>query len=208
VRSDFTILPSAAFKYSRAGRDTIEPMTQRFEVSQWVPFPVELVFAFFANPSNLPHLMPPAQKVRIEDIRMQPPPPRPVAADPSRRFRSIAAGKGSEILVSFCPVRWLPQRVSWMARIVEFDWNSHFVDEQVRGPFRQFRHRHGVGGEVRQGVEGTTVTDVIEYESPAGAVGWLAHGLIRRQFEEAFAYRHKRLPEILAAAAQQAVRRQ
>jgi ligand-binding SRPBCC domain-containing protein len=95
-----------------------------------------------------------------------------------------------------------------MARIVDFDWNSHFVDEQVRGPFRRFRHRHGVGGEVRQGVEGTMVMDVIEYESPAGAVGWLANGLIGRQFEEAFAYRQKRLPEILAAAAQQAVRRQ
>ena len=27
-------------------------MTQRFESRQWVPFPVELVFAFFANPSN------------------------------------------------------------------------------------------------------------------------------------------------------------
>ena len=189
-------------------RDTIEPVAQRFETRQWVPFPVELVFAFFANPSNLPHLMPPAQKVRIEDIRMQPPPPRPVAADPSRRFRSVAAGTGSEILISFCPVRWLPQRVSWMARIVDFDWNSHFVDEQVRGPFRQFRHRHGVGGETREGVEGTLVEDVIEYESPAGAVGWLADGMIRRRFEEAFAYRQKRLPEILAAAAQQAVRRQ
>jgi ligand-binding SRPBCC domain-containing protein len=198
----------AAFGVAVGRRDTIEPVAQRFETRQWVPFPVELVFAFFANPSNLPHLMPPAQKVRIEDIRMQPPPPRPVATDPSRRFRSIAAGTGSEILISFCPVRWLPQRVSWMARIVDFDWNSHFVDEQVRGPFQQFRHRHEVDSETREGIEGTVVADVIEYELPAGAVGWLAHGLIRRQFEEAFAYRQKRLPEILAAAAQQAVRRQ
>jgi ligand-binding SRPBCC domain-containing protein len=189
-------------------RCTIEPVAQRFETRQWVPFPVELVFAFFANPSNLPHLMPPAQKVRIEDIRMQPPPPRPVAADPSRRFRSIAAGTGSEILISFRPLRWLPQRVSWMARIVDFDWNSHFVDEQVRGPFKRFRHRHGVGGEARDGVEGTLVVDVIDYELPAVAVGWLAEGMIRRRFEEAFAYRQKRLPEILAIAAQQAVRRQ
>jgi ligand-binding SRPBCC domain-containing protein len=189
-------------------RDTIEPVAQRFETRQWVPFPVELVFAFFANPSNLPHLMPPAQKVRIEDIRMQPPPPRPLAADPSRRFRSIAAGTGSEILISFRPLRWLPQRVSWMARIVDFDWNSYFVDEQVRGPFRQFRHRHEVGGEARDGVEGTLVMDVIDFESPAAAVGWLADGMIRRRFEESFAYWQKRLPEILAAAAQQAVRRQ
>jgi ligand-binding SRPBCC domain-containing protein len=205
VRSDFRIL--IAQPSSPAKRDTIDPVAQRFETRQWVPFPVELVFAFFANPSNLPHLMPPAQKVRIEDIRMQPPPQRPVAADPSRRFRSVAAGTGSEILISFRPVRWLPQCVSWMARIVHFEWNSHFVDEQVRGPFRHFRHRHGVSGETREGVEGTLVADLIEYELPAGAVGWLANGTIRGRFEDAFAYRQKRLPEILAIAAQQAVRR-
>jgi hypothetical protein len=33
-------------------------MTQHLETQQWVPYPVELVFAFFANPANLPHLMP------------------------------------------------------------------------------------------------------------------------------------------------------
>src|ERR1035437_3067834 len=126
----------------------MEPMTQRIETGQWVPFPVELVFAFFATPSNLPHLMPPRMKGRIEDVRMQPPPPRPVASDPARRFLSVAAGEGSEILISFCPVSWLPQRVSWMARIVDFEWNSHFVDEQVRGPFAKFRHRHGIAAEI------------------------------------------------------------
>jgi ligand-binding SRPBCC domain-containing protein len=192
----------------RCRRGCHRAMTQRLETRQWVPFPVELVFAFFANPSNLPHLMPPAQKVRVEDIRMQPPPPRPLAADPSRRFRSIAAGTGSEILISFSPVRWVPQRVSWMARIVEFEWNSHFIDEQVRGPFKQFRHRHGVVAEVRDGVEGTLVTDAIEYALPVGALGPLGGGLVRRQMEKAFAYRQKRLPEILAIAARQATQRQ
>jgi ligand-binding SRPBCC domain-containing protein len=183
-------------------------MAQRFETRQWVPFPVELVFAFFANPSNLPHLMPSSQKIRVEDIRMQPPPPRPLAADPSRRFRSIAAGIGSEILISFCPLRWIPQRVSWMARIVEFEWNSHFVDEQVRGPFKQFRHRHGVAVEVRDGLEGTMVTDAIDYALPGGALGALAVGRVRGQIENAFEFRQKRLPEILAIASRQAVQRQ
>ena len=182
-------------------------MAQRFETRQWVPFPVELVFAFFANPSKLPHLMPPAQKVRIEDIRMQAPPARPVAPDPARRFRSIVAGAGSEILISFCPVRWLPVRVSWIARIVEFEWNRHFVDEQVRGPFRQFRHRHAVAPEVRAGVEGAQVTDAIEYVLPGAAAGQMAAPLARRQLEKAFAYRQERLPQILALAADQAVRK-
>jgi ligand-binding SRPBCC domain-containing protein len=182
-------------------------MTQRFETSQWVPFPVELVFAFFANPTNLPHLMPPKLESRIEDARIEPPPPRPLHPDPSRRFRSVAAGVGSEILISFYPIRWVRKRVSWMARIVEFEWNSHFCDEQVKGPFTTFRHRHGIQAEVRDGVEGTLVSDEIEFALPFGFLGRMAGGMVRRQLEGSFAHRQKRLPEILAAAARQAVKR-
>jgi ligand-binding SRPBCC domain-containing protein len=186
---------------------TIKSMTQRFETRQWVPFPVELVFAFFANPANLPHLMPPRLKTQIEDARVQPPPARPVAQDPARRYRSVAAGEGSEILVSFYPIRWVPRRASWMVRITEFAWNSHFRDEQVRGPFAEFRHRHGVQAELRDGVEGTLVADEIEYALPFGFIGRLGCVLVQRQLERAFAHRQKRLPEILADAARQAARR-
>lgn len=191
----------------RGGAATIERMNVRFETEQWVPFPVELVFAFFANPANLPHLMPPELKTQLEDARLQPPPPRPVAADPARRFNSVAAGVGSELLISFRPIRWAPKRVSWMARITEFEWNSHFCDEQVRGPFSAFRHRHGIKAQTRDGVEGTLVSDVIDYSLPFGALGRLGEGLARRQLETSFAQRQKRLPGILEAVARQAVRR-
>jgi ligand-binding SRPBCC domain-containing protein len=182
-------------------------MTQRFETSQWVPFPVELVFAFFTNPANLPHLMPLSMRTRIEDARIQPPPPRPVAADLARRFKSVAAGVGSEILISFYPVAWVPRRVSWMAAITEFEWNSHFADAQVRGPFASFHHRHGIQAEVRDGEEGTLVTDAIEFELPFGVLGRLGGAFVRRNMKRSFAYRQKRLPEILSAAARQAARR-
>ncbi len=182
-------------------------MTRQFEVSDWVPFPVELVFAFFANPTNLPHLMPPEVQARVEDVRLQPPPPRPPARDPARRFKSVAAGTGSEILISFYPVKWLPQRVSWTARIVEFEWNSHFIDEQVRGPFAAFRHRHGIVAELREGVEGTKVTDSIRYALPGGVFGNIAAGSVWKQLSSSFEYRRKRLPEVLAIASRQAAQR-
>jgi ligand-binding SRPBCC domain-containing protein len=182
-------------------------MAQRFTTSQWLPYPVEMVFAFFANPSNLPHLMPKLLETRIEDARLLPPPPRPVASDPARRFLSVAAGAGSEILISFFPIPWVPRRVSWQARIVEFVWNSHFVDEQVRGPFSSFRHRHGVEAEVRDGIEGTLITDEIEFELPYAWLGGLAGVFVRRNLARSFAYRQQRLPEILTAVARQAVRR-
>lgn len=182
-------------------------MAQRFETRQWVPFPLELVFAFFANPSNLPHLMPPAQKARIEDVRLEPPPPRPVAPDPARRFKSIAAGVGTEIIISFAPISWLPQRLGWTARIVAFEWNSYFADEQIKGPFKQFHHRHSTVAETRDGVKGTVVSDAVDYALPGGPLGALGNGIVRRQMKQMFAYRQKRLPEILAVAARQATQR-
>lgn len=184
-------------------------MSHSFQTEQWVPYPVELVFAFFANPSNLPHLMPPHLQARVEDIRIEPPPVRPVAQDPARRFLSVAAGVHSEILISFLPIRWVPRRVSWMARITEFEWNSHFCDEQVHGhgPFTYFRHRHGICAQARQGQQGTLVTDSIEYELPFGWLGRLGNGMVRRQMQRSFAYRQRRLPEILDLAARQAARR-
>jgi ligand-binding SRPBCC domain-containing protein len=188
-------------------RFTIDAMARQFETTGWVPFPVELVFAFFANPNNLPHIMPPEIEARIEDVRLQPPPPRPVARDPSRRFKSVAAGAGSEILFSFYPIRWLPQRVSWTSRVIEFEWNSHFTDEQVRGPFTSFRHRHEITADVRDAVEGTKVADSIEYAMPGGIFGNLPASSVWNRLEESFEYRKKRLPEILAIASRQAVQR-
>ncbi|MGH9600204.1 MAG: SRPBCC family protein [Terracidiphilus sp.] len=181
-------------------------MTERFETSQWVPYPVEMVFAFFASPSNLPHLMPPRLETRIEDARIQPPPARPMAGDPARRFKSVAAGKGSEILISFYPIPWAPKRLSWMARIVEFKWNRHFCDVQARGPFSAFRHRHSFQSETRDGREGTLVTDAIEFALPAwlGRVGCV---LVQRKLSKVFAHRQKRLLEILAVVERQAAQR-
>jgi ligand-binding SRPBCC domain-containing protein len=183
-------------------------MSERFATEQWVPYPVELVFAFFANPANLPHLMPRKFETQIEDARIQPPPPRPVAADVSRRFKSVAAGVGSEILISFYPIPWVPRRVSWLACITEFEWNSHFCDAQMRGPFSAFTHRHGIKAEFRDGQEGTLVSDAVEFEMPYGWVGRIGSALVRRKMVRSFAFRQKRLPEILAAAQRQAGRRQ
>ena len=183
-------------------------MTQHFETSQWVPYPVELVFAFFSNPANLPHLMPPELKTRIEDVRLTPPPPKPFSPDPTRRFLGVSAGVGSEILITFQPLRWVPKRIGWTARITEFVWNSHFVDIQVKGPFASWSHRHGITSETREGICGALIADHVEYTLPLGPMGTLAHTIyVRDQLEATFAHRQKRLEEILPIAARQATRR-
>jgi ligand-binding SRPBCC domain-containing protein len=179
-----------------------------FQTSQWVPYPVELVFAFFANPGNLPHLMPKWQQTRLESSRLIAPPPRPLAPDPALRYQSPAAGVGSELTASFRPVPWLPLRTSVQAHIIEFEWNSHFRDEQVKGPFASWSHLHRIVGEMQDGEAGTRIGDEIEYSLPLGPLGALGNALfVRRQMESVFAYRQQRLSEILPVALRQAARR-
>ena len=183
-------------------------MSEVLKTTQWVPFPVELVFAFFANPGNLPHLMPRWQQARVESSRLIPAPPRPIATDPELQFQSPAAGVGSEMVISFRPVPKIAYRIGWIARITEFVWNSHFCDEQLKGPFASWQHRHGIVSETRDGVVGTFISDEVKYSLPLGPLGGIANGIfVRRQMEATFAYRQGRLEQILPVAAKQATRR-
>lgn len=188
-------------------------MPELLRTDQWTPHPVELVFAFFANPGNLPHLMPKWQQAKVESSRLIAPPPRPVAPDPTLRFQSPAAGVGSEMAISFRPIPKLPLRIGWQARITEFVWNSHFCDEQVKGPFASWKHRHGIVAESRPDesgtpIVGTRITDEVEYTLPLGPMGEVAQAVfLRRQMQATFVYRQQRLEEILPVAARQAARR-
>jgi ligand-binding SRPBCC domain-containing protein len=158
-----------------------------FASRQWVPFPIERVFAFFADPANLPRLMPPALATRIERIAPATVPGLPAAA-------------GTNIQITFRPIPLLPVRLAWVARIIELVPPSYFIDEQQSGPFAQFRHRHGFVAEARDGVAGTLVTDDIDFTLPFGYLGRLASPLVRLQLALAFAARRQRLPVLLGAS--------
>ena len=155
-------------------------MPYSFRSEQWLPYPVEIVFAFFADPENLPALMPPAQQARIDNLQLVPPSGTTPAQLPSR-----AAGVGSHISLSWRPLPPLPLRIRWLAEIIEFRTNDAFSDRQVRGPFRYWLHKHRVRAMDRV----TVLTDEIDYELPFGLLGTLSHHFVHQQIEKAFAYR-------------------
>ncbi|MDM7991343.1 SRPBCC family protein [Arthrobacter sp. zg-Y877] len=64
------------------------------------------------------------------------------------------------------------------SRITEMDPPDYFVDEQVKGPFRRFRHVH----EFSSDSEGTTMVDRIEFEAPLGVVGRLVEKLVLARY--------------------------
>ncbi len=169
-------------------------MPHRLQFADWVPFPVPHVFAFFSNPENLPRLMPSATQTRIERLQLvQPAPPPDRSLDLQR-----VAGIASIITTSFRPFRFLPLRREWIAVITEFEWNHHFADVQQKGPFKRWHHRHEFLPEAREGLDGTLVRDLIEYEVGFGPLGALANSLfVVRQMRHTFAERQKILPQLL-----------
>jgi ligand-binding SRPBCC domain-containing protein len=169
-------------------------MASHLEFEQWVPVAVERVFAFFSNPENLPRVMPPASATKVIAINRVPPPPPATGT-----ANDQAAGVGTTIVTSFRVFPPLPFRARWIARITEFEWNHFFADVQEKGPFKDWHHRHDFLAQARDGVSGTLVRDVIDYEVGFGFPGAIANSLfVRRQMEGTFAGRRQRLPQLLA----------
>jgi ligand-binding SRPBCC domain-containing protein len=170
-------------------------MPYRLEFAGWVPFPVADVFLFFANPQNLPRIMPPSTRTRIDKLHLVPPETRPGTAFPAG---TMLAGPSSEIVTSFSVLPHLPLRRRWISRITEFEWNHYFADVQVQGPFKSWRHRHELLPEIRDGVQGTVVRDEVQYEIGFGALEGMVQKLfVGPQLRATFAYRQQVLPGLL-----------
>ena len=149
-----------------------------FETEQWLPFPREEVFAFFANPQNLPPLMPGWQRARIKRAHFEPPPSRPAGVPV---YPGIAAGDGTLLTLTARALPLVPLRGKWIARIEAFRWNEGFCDVQIEGPFRYWRHCHSVrtaAGPKEGDPKGAVVHDQVHYELPLPAGAALVNTLI------------------------------
>ncbi len=64
------------------------------------------------------------------------------------------------------------------SRIAEYDRPRIFVDQQVRGPFGEWRHEHRF-----EEADGHTVMrDVVDFRSPLGPLGALVDRLVLRRY--------------------------
>jgi ligand-binding SRPBCC domain-containing protein len=177
------------------------PDPHLFTAQQWASWPVEIVFAFFAMPENLPRIQPKWQKARIEEANFTAPPPRPKS---KIGLRSFVAGPGTRLTLSFRPFPYCPIRIPLRARIRAFEWNAFFCDEQEQGPFAYWKHCHRFAEERVEGRVGTRITDEIEYVLPLGPLGAMANELfVQRQLQSTFDYRHHATLEWLERVAAQ-----
>ncbi len=78
-----------------------------------------------------------------------------------------------------------PFSIKWVARHTAYEKPYLFVDEQVKGPFRSWRHEH----RIEAAIDGAILIDHIFYEPPFG-MGAAATFFIQPMLERMFAFRH------------------
>lgn len=135
---------------------------------QWVPAPLETIFDFFSHAENLQQLTPPLLDFHI-------------ANHPGE------LGNGSRIEYVL-KVHGFPMR--WISEISNWDPPHGFVDTQVKGPYKFWRHQHGFAAER----DGTRLEDEVTYALPFGPLGHLAHwALVESDLDKVFEYRQAQM---------------
>jgi len=134
----------------------------QFSSEIWLARPIKEVFAFFSDAANLDSITPPWLSFRT------------VARQPIEM-------RAGTVIDYRLRVRGFP--VQWRSEITEWEPPYHFVDEQIRGPYRLWIHAHRFKG--RNG--GTLVSDDVRYAVP---LDWLLHKfIVRPDVERIFTYR-------------------
>ena len=95
--------------------------TYRLERDQWIPAPLEDVFAFFGDARNLERITP-------DTLRFEVRTPAP-----------IEMKRGARIDYRL-KIRGVPAR--WQSEITVWEPPRRFVDVQRRGPYRQWHHEY------------------------------------------------------------------
>ena len=123
---------------------------------------MERLWEFHARPDVIQLLTPPGMPVRVV-----------------RQTGGLETGSEKEFVLGIWPLR-----MRWLARHVEFEAGRMFADRQIRGPFRQWLHRHVMSAEGT----GSRLTDTVTYEFAGGA--W-TEPVVRWQLRRLFEHRHR-----------------
>lgn len=130
-------------------------MIHQLERTTFISKPRAAVFAFFADAHDLERITPAFLHFRI------------LTADP------IVMRPGTIIDYE---LRLYEIAVRWRTLIEEFVPNEFFIDVQMTGPYRSWRHRH----EFKECPTGTRMRDRVEYDMPFGILGSLARWVFAR----------------------------
>lgn len=146
-----------------------------FYTRQYIPAPLSEVAPFFADEKNLEAITPPWLNFRVLDKS------------------TPAIGDGTLIRYRL-KLHGIPMK--WLTRISDWDPMHGFVDEQLKGPYAKWVHRHTY----EAFAEGTLMTDHVRYRLPLGTLGSVAAGwAVNENVRQIFAYRREFIRKLYGA---------
>ena len=143
-----------------------------FQTELWLPVSPAHLFSFFGDAANLDAITPPWLHFRMETQK------------------AIVIREGT--LIDYrLRIHGLPLR--WRTRIAAWQPPHRFVDEQIRGPYRQWIHEHTF----EQQGGGTLARDNVQYALPLDSL--LHRWFVRPDIENIFKFRAEKLRQHFAA---------
>lgn len=142
--------------------------------TQLISGSMEDVWDFFSSPENLNNLTPDNMGFKILS-------PTPIP----KMF------EGQEIEYKVSPILGIP--LYWKTVIKEVKPYQSFVDIQVKGPYKLWKHTHTY----EQTEDGILMKDKVEYLLPLGYLGQLLVPIyVKNRLEEIFDYRQEKVAQL------------
>jgi ligand-binding SRPBCC domain-containing protein len=145
--------------------------TLRFE--QFLPITLDEAWSFFSSPANLNVITPPEMQFKI--------------------LSEVPATMHKDLIIRYRIQPMMRIGMRWVTRISDVEHGVFFIDEQIKGPYKLWRHEHRF--EAKEG--GVLMTDILSYDIGLGPLGWIAGKVwVDKQVKGIFAFRNKKLEDI------------
>lgn len=148
--------------------------TWLLRATQLIPLPRSQLFPFFADARNLTVITPPRMGFRIRT-------PEPIAMQEGTLIDYT-------VRVAGVPVRWRTLISRW-------DPPNEFADEQLRGPYALWHHRHRFTAVSPQA---TRMDDEVLFRLPFAPLGNVALPFVKGELRRIFEYRRAAIERALA----------
>jgi ligand-binding SRPBCC domain-containing protein len=146
-------------------------MIHTFQSSMMIPFHVLGVFEFFSNATNLERITPPELRFKI------------LTPEP------IKMGQGTRIDYHL-QLYGIP--FGWSSLINHWDPPRKFIDQQIKGPYKEWVHTHCFYDQT----DGTEMTDEVSYRLPLWPFGEVFSPFIHLLISRIFRFREQTIREI------------
>ena len=141
---------------------------QKVSFESAFPCAAQELFSWHERPGALNRLTPPWEQVELLE------------------HSGITDGSTAKIKVTVGPIP-----IVWTLKHSEYQRDLRFVDTQIKGPFKSWRHEHDFQSTAPLS---TTLRDTITFSLPAGVCGRvLGSNFVHKKLSSLFAYRHRTL---------------